>query len=484
MPLTIKRDSKLKSSLHLTIIQIGLYLIPLISSPYVIHVVGLEKFGKYAFFQAVIGVLSVCISYGFIQSGVKDISTSKNINQINIEFSAIFYSKLIGLLFAVLIALSLLMVDKFWLERDIYLWSLLLLLRFFLDASYVFQGIERLKDYAFTNVAGSFLVVVFLLMIIRDETDYIFLPIVFHVPRIAASLASYYILSARFKIAPVYFDIRNVANKMKSNFMFFLSNVFIIIYSKTTTILLGVLVSDTAVGAFAIAEQLMSAYNNIQGNVSAVYYPQVVKGFTESLRKGEAIARECIFLMLILSISAVVFTQFFAYELIFALFGTAADEASLAFKIISFNLISIQLSSILGIQILLTLRGSREILLVSIWASLFNVAIGYFLIHHFQLLGAVLSVTIVEFLIAIYYSIIISRLDIHLVSRGMVQGILKFLAGVVVLAAALKMLLATLPVGSTIGLGLVIIIYIVMVPLYSYGLGIIDLRRRLIVVAK
>ena len=79
----IRKDSKLKSSINLIVVQLCMFGIPLVATPYVIRKIGIENYGAYIFYQSVIALLSVISNYGFVQTGVRDIANAKSLRRLN-----------------------------------------------------------------------------------------------------------------------------------------------------------------------------------------------------------------------------------------------------------------------------------------------------------------------------------------------------------------------------------------------------------------
>jgi PST family polysaccharide transporter len=316
MALNIKKESKLKSVINLTLIQLSLYLFPLIVVPYIVSRVGIEKYGNYMFFQTVVLILAVIVNYGFPQSGVRDIAVKKGLKYLNYEFSNIFYSKFFMTLVAILLGLFFLFFKKFNSDRFLYVTSLLLLIVNFLDMNFVYQGIEKLVVFVNLNLIGSILSLVMIFSVIKTKADYIYLPVVYSLPRILILIISVYVLYWRFGIYPADFLPRAIFKKLKKNLSLFVSNVFMLIYTRGTIVILGLITNGTYVGYYAIADQIVYAYSCIISKISTVFQPQVAQGFKHSLQAGIAKARENILAIASVALAGFAFTQVFSYEIL------------------------------------------------------------------------------------------------------------------------------------------------------------------------
>ena len=103
------------------------YILPLITFPYLIRVLGIEKFGLIMFAQATMYYFEILIDFGFNLSATREVAlNSKKPNKLNEIISAVFSIKFILLLFASLILVVIInLFDKFLDESLLYYYSFL-----------------------------------------------------------------------------------------------------------------------------------------------------------------------------------------------------------------------------------------------------------------------------------------------------------------------------------------------------------------------
>lgn len=455
----IKRNSKINSGINITIIQIGLFVIPLIVSPYVVKVVGIEHYGAYIFYQTAIGIVSVIINFGFLQTGVTDIAQCRSLRQINFMFSQIFYVKLFLLVLVTLLTFCFLLIPRFNEERSLYMFSISGLALVFLDVSYIFQGIERLKDYMIINFLGNIMVVSLLFTIIKSESTYVYLPLIFILPRILFSIVSVVYLYKKFGIAPKYFYYKKISGKLKSGFNFFLTTIFSILYTRTTIVFLGMYANNTMVGYFFLADQLASAYAIIQGKISTVYHPQIAGSFKNDFETGIRKSKENIGLIFIVAPASFLFTQFFSREILYFFFSKASNHSVIVLNILALNFITMSLTGILGIQVLVAIGKVKDLLKPSIFAALLNVVIAGILVPRFNHIGAALAMVIMELLICIYFIFKTRQYKVNVFSRKMMLAVLKYSLTLAILLIGLKFLYNSVTFNERLKLIMVMSLY-------------------------
>ena len=95
-----ERKIVLKNFLSLTTLQGISYLLPLVVLPYLVRVIGIEKFGLIAFAQSLVQYFMILTDYGFSLSATRKISLCGEHNK---KVSAIFSSVMtVKLIFAAL----------------------------------------------------------------------------------------------------------------------------------------------------------------------------------------------------------------------------------------------------------------------------------------------------------------------------------------------------------------------------------------------
>ena len=130
------------------------FLIPIIITPYVVRVVGLEKFGLISIALYIVQYLNVAVDYGFNLVGTKDVSLNRSCIS---ELSQIVCSALVVKLVLLIISIILVLIGSgilFFLDKEvtIFLLSMTLVVGQSLSVNFFFQGIEKLREMSIVNV--------------------------------------------------------------------------------------------------------------------------------------------------------------------------------------------------------------------------------------------------------------------------------------------------------------------------------------------
>tara|TARA_B100001250_G_scaffold213982_1_gene183547 strand:- start:28393 stop:29691 length:1299 start_codon:yes stop_codon:yes gene_type:complete len=271
----------LSNFFSLSFLQTFTYILPLLTLPYLVRVLGSEKFGLVVFAQSFIIFFNILVDYGFNLSATREISVNReNKEKLTEIFSSVMSIKfmLIGISFTIL-SIIIFSFENFSNNIDLYYLTFLWVIGQALFPIWYFQGLEKMKYITIVNITSKLIFTIAIFIFIQNEADYILVPILNGLGFIIGGVLSLWIVHKdfnqrfqiqSFKILIIYF---------KDSSQFFLSRLSSVGYSNVNTFLSGILLSPVFVTYYYLADKAASVILTLFNPVVQTIYPYLAKKY-------------------------------------------------------------------------------------------------------------------------------------------------------------------------------------------------------------
>lgn len=264
---------------YLSALQLFNMLLPLITYPYLIRVLGAEQYGFVIYAQVISTYLGILIDFGFSLSSTKDISIHRDDKKKLSEIvSSVFIIKLIlwlvsfGLLFIMVI-----LIPAFKSEKLLFLFSFGLCFNEFLFPQWYFQGIERMKYITIINLIARIFFLVLIFIVVREKSDYIFVPVLNGIGALIGGLLGIYVVFVKDKIKLIRQPISKLIYYFKESSPLFGSNLIISIKDKFNIILIGATLGMRDVVIYDLSIKIMTLFIQPIQIINTTIYPKIAK---------------------------------------------------------------------------------------------------------------------------------------------------------------------------------------------------------------
>lgn len=399
-----KKHKNLASNfVYLSILQGLNLLLPLITVPYLIRVLGVEYFGLLSFSFAFVTYFQIVTDYGFNATGTRDISlTIDDYVKHNLIFNQIMSAKLF--LVTVSFILMMTLVFSFEIFRTywvIYLFSFGSILGQAIFPVWYFQGVQKMKYITYLNLITKLVFTIALFIFVREKSDFYLVPVFNALGFIFAGVfALFYIhkdFNIRFQVQP----LSGIIEQLQKSKYVFLSELKISLFTNTNTLILGILAGNHAVGYFSAAEKLVRAVGNFQTPISNTIFPYLSKEMiVDKLKTVQKIKKITKFGAILFSVIIVV-CFCFAEQIIVIIYGSQMFPAVLLFRIVILIPLLSFLDTMFGKQILLNLGKDKLYFRVILLATILNLIINLVLTQLYQEFGTAISLLITQIFIAL-----------------------------------------------------------------------------------
>lgn len=350
-----------KNILSLASLQVANYLVPLLTVPWLTRVLGIEGYGRLGFAAAVIANFIIFTEWGFSLGATREIAISK---LDKYKRSEIFWNVIAGKVFfavlgLVVLSLMILLVPKLYNNATLLYITWCSVIATILSPMFYFQGVERLSHFAVVTLLARILSVPMIFIFVQHEDDVCLAALVqssFLV--VAATINLTYLLRS----SELYWQspsIKSVAKYINTTTPFFISSVSISLYTNSSTIVLGFLASEEAVGAFVGAYTLIRAALSLMSPVSQALFPKVSHMLTHDRGGAEKVLRKALIFQTAFGLAISLLVLIAAGNLVHLLFGDSFNLSRPILYIFSILPFLIAISNVFGVQILAGLGYSK-----------------------------------------------------------------------------------------------------------------------------
>ena len=268
----------INNTVMLYLMTVAKIIFPLITLPYLTRVLSVEGYGEVTFVKSYMVYIQLIIDFGFILSSVKDIVEAKNDKEkIGIITGQTILAKLLLSAVSLIITLILCIYIQLLKQNIIYTllsFSVVALSSFLLD--FLFRGIEKMHVIAITFVLMKAVSTVFTLILVKSDSDILWIPILDILSSIIAIIFTF-IEVYKYEITIKVNGIKSSLKMIKESSVYFVSNFATTAFGALNTLLIGIAMDSTQVAYWSVSLQLISAVNSMYSPIINGIYPQMVR---------------------------------------------------------------------------------------------------------------------------------------------------------------------------------------------------------------
>lgn len=408
----------------LTGLQFASYVLPLITLPYLTLILGPERFGLTQYAISLITYFMIFTDYGFNLSATRELALIRDDkSKVSMIYSSVMTIKLLLTVISfVVLLLIVTLIPKFNNDANVYLLTFGMVIGYVLFPTWLFQGLEYMKYTSIINIIGKVLFTVLIFVFIHQSSDYLLVPIINSLGNIVVGILGVYVSLTKFDIKIVKPTISSIKYHLKEGWHVFISTIAINMYTTTNTFLLGLLTNNTLVGYYSIAEKIIVAVNGLLNPISQALYPFISRKVNtadkeDSVQFIRKLTKIMAVIGLILSVGLFIFGEI----IILFLFGPTYSHSIIILRILSIIPFAVAVSTILGIQTMLTFNYKKAFTTIVMLGGIFDVILGIILILLYEAVGIAISFATTEIFITIAMLIFLERKGINIIKRGGVE---------------------------------------------------------------
>lgn len=400
-----------KNFTSLSILQASNYIFPLVTLPYLVRVLGPEKYGLVNFATAFAAYFTILTDYGFNLSATQEISKNRNdSNRIAEIFSSVFTLKMLFfVLSSAIFVIVVLIVPLFHKHLLLFFVTFLSVLGTALFPLWLFQGIEKMNYILIITVSVRLMVTVLIFVIIKNENDFIKLAGLNTSAQFVIGFTGLLIVLNKFQIKYIFPRISMLKVQIKNGWNLFLSTVWINLYTTSNVFILGLFAPANIVGYFAAADKIRMAFQGILSPMSQSVFPYVNNLLNDSYERFISFNKKLFKIALLVGTIISIALFLFAEPLVNIVLGKYYQSSILVLRIIAWLPLIIFLSNVLGIQTMLPMNKHKSFAIILFFAAMINLVLSFILVPKYFEIGTSISVLVTEIFVTTAFFVFIKK---------------------------------------------------------------------------
>lgn len=334
---------------YLSILQIFSLAVPLITYPYLIITLGLDKYGLVVFAQVSIGYLLTIVNFGFNISGIREVSLHRNKKDKLIEIvSSIIIIKvflaLVCLLFLYCI-LTIFIEDENY--KNIFLLSFWVCLYDITFPKWYFEGTEKMKFITIIILVERLLYICLVFIVIKNSSDYLKLPLISGISALVTSIIPIVIIQYKHEIMFKWQGIDILKSYIIKSYEIFISDIIQKVYTSSNKIIIGAFLGMSEVAIYDLADKVVQILKLPQSVLGQILFPKI--SFEKDIFFVKKAFKLSLIFNLLLFIAAILFSKF----IVTFLGGTEMIASQIILCILLLTIPFTAMTNIFGVQSLI-----------------------------------------------------------------------------------------------------------------------------------
>ena len=417
-----KGDNKkiFSNFVSLSFLQGANLILPLITFPYLVRILGIEKYGLLMFAQAFMAYFSLIADYGFNLSGTREVSLNRNnIVKLSRIYNSILSTRIgLTILGFIIMALIVFSIDKFTIDWKLYFLTYGMIIGNALFPTWFFQGMEKMKYITILSVISKLIFTILIFIFVSSSDDYLWVPLLNAGGSVFVGVVALVIINRQFNIPFRIQKIKYILQQLQMGWYVFISKISTNLYTATTTFVLGMVTNNTMVGYYVVAEKVIRIITAMFIPFTQAIYPNIVQLAKKSPEEAMVLIRKILKYTLIITMCIWLIGVILAEPLFHMVFGHDIDHSILLFRILSLLIIVLPIAVILFNIILLSFKMDKYFFKIYTFGAILNIfLLGFFLfILDLSTIGAALSLLICELSITLYAIALLNKMKFKLFS--------------------------------------------------------------------
>ena len=382
--------------------QIGMYVVPLATFPYLTRVLGPAQFGVVGYVTALTVYGTILTEWGFNLSGPRAVAQYRgDSRQLSELVWSIVGAKACLCVASCAILAAVLMADRTLAAMSTAIWiGWLGVIANVWTLSWLLQGLERFSSFTVVALASRFVALPLTFWLVRSPADVDKAIAIQSLTSVLAASGSMLMARRLGLLGYGRLSWRAIRAQLIAGADMFVSTASVSLFSAANAVIVGAIAGPYQVGLYAAADKLKTAGNMVPAQINTVLYSRISALFADRQPEGARAAARLtvsggivIVFVTGIGIAICLSTSDMLTRLVL---GEKFAGASSVVNVLCLSTLFGNLAYFLGLQVLVPFGGTRRRARVMLAAGLLNVLLALLLVPRLGAVGAAAAYLIAE----------------------------------------------------------------------------------------
>ncbi|WP_163070790.1 flippase [Priestia flexa] len=414
------KNSLFRNTVSLVLLKGTEYILPLLTVPYLLRVLGSSNYGISVFAIAIIQYFVYITNYGFDFTATRKIAVNKYNKQ---EISRVFWSvitlkSILMLICFFILIVFLLLFDSYYL---VFFVAFLNVIGNAIFPIWLFQGLETMKFITISSVTARLILTASVFMFVKESQDYILATLLQSLTYVIAGIISLYIIKKYFDLTFYKPKLTDLKSFIVEGWNIFVSSFLSNVMASSGTVILGIFSTPSIVGIYGAIEKLIKAIIGIFSPFTQALFPYVSQKFNDSYNEGKSFLFKIGTVLITISVIMCLLLVLLGKFIITTLYGMEYSIHAYLFQWFAVWIVFSIINNILGIQFLIVIEKSQLYTTCFLISVIINLSLMILLTPIYDINAIVISILIGEIILSLLLIIVAFNINKKIENRSREQ---------------------------------------------------------------
>ena len=385
-----------KNFLYNAIYQLFIYLIPLITVPYISRVLGVNNIGIYSYTYSIVYYFMLFSMIGINNYGAREIAKCNNKEETSVKFKSIYLLQLTLNIICIILYLLFVLIYNYE-YKLILIIQIIFLISVAFDINWFFFGKEKFRITITRNIIIKILSLILIFILVKNNNDLWIYTLIMSITTLISQL--YLWIYLRQEISNVKVGLNDIIRHLKPCLVLFIPVISYSIYRVMDKTMIGLMAGTIELGNYESAEKIINIPISFVTALGTVMLPHMAKHNIETIKKTIYESFELTFFMITPMIIGLILISS-DFSIIF--FGNEFIKTGMIIKILSITILFSGISNVIRTNYLIPLKKDNIYVISTIIGALVNLMCNIIFIRMYGAYGACIGTILAEFLLMLY----------------------------------------------------------------------------------